>query len=413
MILLEREEGKIMANVLCLYEEYIATVAGTEKFLKELSEYDGRVVVKSVSISKLKYSDFIWCDVLFMIRPNNLHFAKLAKKAQRIGITVVFFLDDDLMNLPKEYPDMPWRKRGLADSAENSDIIVSSNLRICKIYGEKYKISRKVVAETPVSVKDIINHDNKKNQRIKIVYAAGLAHKVLFDKYIKPILGDLDKKLGDKVSITFMGVHPEINPIEYNMPIIFIEPLPFDEYRKKIEQENFDIGLAPLDCTDFSKCKYYNKFIEYAMFGIVGIYSNTEPYTFVIKNKYNGILTGDKPENWLESICEAVENRTLLDNCRSSSYNLLNTRFNSVTIMDRIIRDIPELIREHTCKKTSGNFLFLVKITFYVCVVGDYLFKALFYLKRDGVTGLLRGIDRRNNTVKTERRAERNKQMRC
>ena len=90
-----------MANILCLYENIIATVAGTLKFLKELAEYDSRVAVKSVSISKLNTSDIAWCDVLYMIRPNNECFARIAKTVRKIGITVVYFLDDDLLNLPK------------------------------------------------------------------------------------------------------------------------------------------------------------------------------------------------------------------------------------------------------------------------------------------------------------------------
>ena len=371
-----------MANILCLYEEYIATVAGTEKFLKELSEYDSRVDVKSVSISKLNVADFVWCDVVFMIRPNNECFASIAKIAHRIGITVIFFLDDDLMNLPKDYPDMPWRKRGLSDAAKCSDIIVSSNMRICKIYGEKYAIPRQVIIDTPVSIEEIRKHDDRKNQRVKIVYAAGVAHKTLFDKYIKPILLDLDKRLGNEVSLTFMGVHPDINPIEFSMPIAFVEPLPFDEYRKRIEIENFDIGLAPLDCDNFAKCKYFNKFIEYAMFGIVGIYSNTEPYTYIINDRDNGLLTGDKPENWFESICEAVENKALIEGCRISSYNILKTRFDSVTIMKGLIRDIPEMVSEHIRKKMNGNCLLRVKIAYFVSVVGDYIYKTLFYLKK-------------------------------
>ena len=98
-----------MANILCVYENVIATVAITEKFFQDLSNYDNRVAVKYVPVKKLKKQDVSWCDVLYMIRPNNECFARIAKLAHQYGVTVAFFLDDDLMNLPKVHADMPWR----------------------------------------------------------------------------------------------------------------------------------------------------------------------------------------------------------------------------------------------------------------------------------------------------------------
>ena len=400
-----------MANILCLYENIIATVAISVKFLKELSEYDSRIGVKSVSISKLNTSDIEWCDVLYMIRPNNECFARIAKAVRKIGITVVYFLDDDLMNLPKGNADMPWRKIGLADAAKSSDIIISFNQNICRIYGEKFHLHRTVVIDMPVPKKDIKQHNDNLNKQIKLVYAAGGGHETLFNKYIRPILEELDRRYGKRISLTFMGVRPDINPNDFDIPITFIDPMPFDEYRKRIETENFDIGLAPLDSSNFTKCKYFNKFIEYAMFGIVGIYSNTEPYTFVVKNGENGILAGDKPQDWLNSICEAIENRKLIEHCRVSSYNTLKTRFEPTTIMDGFIRDIPEVIKGHSNKQLKESSLFYIKMRYGFSRIGDWIYKTGFYFKTGGIKEVAKGIKRRINTIKIEKRAERNKQL--
>ena len=121
-----------MANILCIYENKIATVATTEKFFFELSKYDSRIHVRFITILKLVNSDLAWCDVLYMIRPNNVIFGKIANLVHRYGVTVVFFLDDDLLHLPKGNANMPWRKRGLVFSTKNSDIIVSSSPYICR-----------------------------------------------------------------------------------------------------------------------------------------------------------------------------------------------------------------------------------------------------------------------------------------
>lgn len=392
-----------MANVLCIYENIIATVAVTEKFFRELSEYDKRIAVKFISVSRIKKRDIEWCDILYMIRPNNSVFAKLAKVAHKCGITVAFFLDDDLSMLPNGSPGLPWRKKGLALSAKNADMIVSSSPYICKRYGDKYGVTRRVAYNTAVPKEDVKEYIDGRNDLIKIVYAAGLGHKMLFDAFIRPVLSELSDRYKDKASLTFMGVHPDINPNDYEMSIRFIPPMSFDEYRKTIAGENFDIGLAPLVTDEFTKCKYFNKFLEYAMFGIVGLYSNTEPYTFVIKDKENGLLVGDKPEDWLNTIGYAIEHREIIEKCRKGAYDTLAQKFESKLIMERFILDIPELVKTYNIRTIRDNTIGLIKLQYFISRCGDWIYKTVFYFRRGGVLEVYKAIKRRIHTIKVER----------
>lgn len=387
-----------MANILCIYENKIATVESTENYFIDLEKYDPRIAVRFISVSKLEHSDLSWCDVLYMIRPNNAVFGRIARISRQYGIMVVFFLDDDLLHLPKGNADIPWRKSGLAYTARKSDIIVSSSTYIRANYSKSFAVGRMVSINTAVPPREIRKHDEGRNERIKIVYAAGLAHKSLFDRFIKPILTQLDEKCGERISITFMGVHPELDVNNYNMPINYIDSLPLNEYREKIEEENFDIGLAPLVTSEFTKCKYFNKFIEYAMFGIVGLYSDTEPYTFVIKDKENGILVQDDPNDWLEAICGAVEDSDLIKKCRENSYNLLTNRFAPDKIMDQFIADIPEMIKVHKEKSVNGIHLLLYKALYRISRVCDWLYKTGFYFNRGGFKEVFNGVRRIINT---------------
>ena len=384
-----------MANVLCIYENKISTVSLTENFFEETANYDNNFNYRFVSILKLKKSDLEYCDVLYMIRPNNHVFGRIAKIAKKSGITVVYYIDDDLLHLPLGIVDIPWRKKGASIAAKESDIIVSSSQYICDSYRKKFNISRSVTIDTAVPSKDIKPHLNEKNDRIKIVYAAGIAHKELFDKYIKPVLKDIDIYCGKKISLTFMGVHPELNEADYSFPIIYIDSLPLSEYRKRIEQENFDIGLAPLVTNDFTKCKYYNKFIEYAMFGIVGLYSDTEPYTFVVNDKENGILVGNSPKNWLNAICSVVNNEELVKKCRNNIYNTLKERFDQTIITNSLFQNIPELIGIHKDKRLSGILLSFAKTQYRFSRFADWIYKFGFYYKKEGFKGVISGIKRK------------------
>ena len=392
-----------MANILCIYENKIATVAITENFFTELAKYDDRLNKKFLPIVRLTNRDLENCDVLFMIRPNNVFFGRIAKIARTKGIIVAFILDDDLLHLPSGNADMPWRKEGLRLSAQNSDIIVSSSPYICHNYGEDFDIKRRLIVDTAVPQWQIKRHLDSRNNRIKIVYAAGLAHKSMFDHFIGPILKKLDEQYGDKISLTFMGVHPDLDVRKYKMPIEFIDCLPLNEYRMRIEKENFDIGLAPLVTSEFAKCKYFNKFIEYAMFGIVGIYSDTEPYTFIIKNKENGFLVGDKSDSWFTAISEAIDNDMLVSKCRSNSYKILRERFDSVTIMSKFIEEIPELVEEHYERQVAGYKISIYKLLYRVSRFSDWLYKAGHHFRHGGIGEVYKSIKRHISVAGTVR----------
>lgn len=130
-----------------------------------------------------------------------------------------------------------------------------------------------------------------------------------------PILFRLSERYGKRISLSFVGVHPDLDPADYNFNIRFYKSMPLLEYRDFMKRHNFDIGLAVLQENDFNRCKYFNKYIEYSIVGVTGIYSKCEPYTFAIKNGHNGFLAENNPDHWYEAICNAIDDDELRRNC--------------------------------------------------------------------------------------------------
>ncbi len=388
-----------MANILCIYENIIATVSGTREFLIQLSNERNEISVRFQSVSKIKKSDIDWCDILYMIRPNNMIFGRISRLAKKSGIMTITVLDDHLLILPKGIPDMPWRKKGLIFSSKNTDILVSSNSYILQEYAKNFDIPRTVLLNTAVPDYDIKQHHDNGNGEIRIVYAAGIGHKKVFEDMIKPILKKLDETYGSQISLSFMGVHPDLDPKNYKMKMFFIEPMPLIEYRLRIEKENFDIGLAPLVTNEFTKCKYFNKFIEYSMFGIVGLYSKTEPYTFVVNDKENGILVDNTPSNWLEAIESIITNKDLIEKCRKNAYETLRKRFNLKNIVIDYTKSIPELLYEHEKHSINSFQLCLYQIMYFFSRVGDLIYKIGYLFKQGGIKEVSNGIKRKINSV--------------
>ena len=379
-----------MGRVLFIYENDIPTVSIFKDTFSNLTEAKG--VIFSFSYLTKVDTDIIDAnDVIVFIRPMNVLAWKIAENAQKTGHIVVTFCDDDLLNLPKELPSIPWRRRGLIRVLRNTDIVWSSSEYILKKYSRFARGKRIAHTDTIIREEELegieIKHDGAP---VKIVYAAGDSHTILFEKYIKPVIPELFHKYGDGISLTFVGVHPDIGDYKCE----YVPGMPLLEYRKYMRESRFDIGLAPLHEDDFSKCKYFNKFIEYSTQGIVGVYTKTEPYTYVIMNGENGYLAENTPESWFSALCEAIEGKEKREQCVSNAIDYLKHRHSEKTIVDRMLSEIPEMKESNHTYKKCGSFFFH-RTLYKMSRLFDWLYLTFFYLFHNGTDDVRKRAYRR------------------
>jgi len=92
----------------------------------------------------------------------------------------------------------------------------------------------------------------------------------------------------------------------------------FGEYPKHLSTMKWDIGIAPLVDTAFTRCKSHIKFMEYAMYKIPTIASRVYPYYVpcfgreVITHDETGMLA--KPSEWFGMIEEMILNKDKREN---------------------------------------------------------------------------------------------------
>lgn len=84
--------------------------------------------------------------------------------------------------------------------------------------------------------------------------------------------------------------------------------LSYDKYIDFMKKGEFDIGLAPLEDTPFSSRKGIVKYVDYAIVGALGIFSNCMPYNSVIHSGENGFLVDNTPDDWLVTLSFCAEN---------------------------------------------------------------------------------------------------------
>lgn len=352
------------------------------------------VLSKFMILGDVLPSDIDWCDTLVMIRPNNAYSWRIAALARKAGCFVLTMCDDDLLHLPKTHPDLAWQRRGLIKALNHSNVLMTSNRNLMEQMINYTVNKRGSIVDTVIKPEELIKRDYaaEKKEIVRFVYAAGGGqHEVLFEQYVLPALRKIAVRYPDKFSLTFVSVHPNCEELKKHIPIRYVKGMPLSEYRKFMEEQKFDVGIAPLEDNSFAKCKYFNKYLEYTVSGVVGIYSNVEPYTYVVTDCENGFLADNTDASWEEKLSCAIENSGLRIECAKKAQKHVRENFDERSLMNRLFTETPELCSKNGERRPCRNFWYWrIYYLFLKCL--EYVYKTFFYLKSQGISSVVRKV---------------------
>ena len=381
-----------MSNVLNIYERNIPTVS-IMKNAEEKSPNPYGMEMRFKQITEVTQADIDWCDILQMIRPSDPYSVFLAKRARESGCFVISMYDDDLYNPPKSRPTPAWRIACVKNALAQSNLLSTCSPHIREKYRDFTADKRAFSSDSvvnPSEIKEILPLSEQADsvEKVKLIYAANAGHTVFFNRFIMPVMPKLAERYAGKISMTFMGVNPDLSQYASLIDVELMSSMPLAEYRQKIQDGNYDIGLSPLISDEFTKCKYFNKFIEYTMAGIVGMYSNTEPYTYVVEDGVNGFLVNDDPEDWYEALCKVIDDALLRNHCVRNAQQLLKEKFTAESMVEHHDREIPEL-RNYSATRTPCKGLTFQRMLYRFIPIIDKVYQVFFYLKNSGISGLI------------------------
>ena len=184
--------------------------------------------------------------------------------------------------------------------------------------------------------------------------------------------------------MTFIGVEPIVNKSDV---VHFVKGMPYQDYLDYMNSHAFDIGLAPLEDNPFCARKYFAKYIEYSRFGILGLYSDVRPYTYAVKDGYNGILVKDDPIFWRRKLEELIDNRQKISNLIDNAQEELRKRFSLRQAVQTFQEGCPEMGRfqcDTEVRYTKTGMTVLLYLLY------DFLTKARYHLKHDGLKYFLK-----------------------
>ncbi|WP_312502860.1 glycosyltransferase [Lacrimispora sp.] len=351
----------------------------------ERFEKQGKCTVLFKSTFEINKHDLLQCDILITVRGCENMSLEIAKAAKKMGRFLIYYLDDDLLNLPEtaissEFYQRESNRNNIKNLIKLSDILWSNNEKIIEKYSKYGNHIRCVKTDT--IAKTFKAHDVSQNGLTKILYAGSIDHTFLVEKYIVPALLKIITEYGDSIEVTFIGVDPKDCESKQIKSYKFIED--YDKYKEIVECGNFDIGLAVISTTEFYQCKYYNKFIEYTSIGAVGVYTKSSPYTFVVQNECNGILVENSIDSWYNGIKFLINQPQERNEYLERAQKQIKANFSEEFILKYLEKQIPEFTSFMVDDKSDYSFVRLrnKKWVYIKQRLGDYwkANKLLFFL---------------------------------
>ena len=244
---------------------------------------------------------------------------------------------------------------------ETSDILWTSNANIRKKYGGYFE--RSYVMDIPVNIQEIKRENDQNNIKnkdvVKVCFAGSSDHIHMVDKMLSPAINHIAEKYSKEVYFYIIGVKPQKIKESNNVKIVeYFNNI--QDYYDFVKKSKIDIGLAPLEASDFTACKYYNKFLDYTCNGMVGIYSDVEPYKLIVKSEFNGMLAKNEERSWEELLEKLILSKKLREKIYFNAVKEVKEKFSYDYIMEKVLENIPEIKNQKKYKIKKRN-LYLEK----------------------------------------------------
>ncbi len=240
---------------------------------------------------------------------------KLLTQIHQTGAKFIYSLDDNLLDLPLERLDWPRPEHlaiirywlGQADGVMVSTPQLQERLQYYnpRISTIPNALDEQLLIPRPVSPDEQVNH------RLVIGYMGTQTHDEDF-RLILPAVRSVLKRHAGRVILELIGVtsSPETLALANDLPIRWLSP---DSYGTEYPffmlwftgQVYWDIALAPLRDSVFTRSKSDIKFLDYAAIAAPGIFSQHPAYATSIQPLQNGLLVDNTPEAW-ESAIESL-----------------------------------------------------------------------------------------------------------
>lgn len=372
---MERETFRI----LFIYRAGIPSIIGIHRLFDYMRQ-TGKIEYRFLQEMRLSNADLDWADAIVLGRFDSWYEYRLAKLFHQAGDTTIYYIDDDMPEIPPEIKSAIYYgrkdvKEHILRSVALSSAILSPAAPLLEKYAGKEK-TRILFQSAAILPSEYQPRDPKKI--IKIGFAGSLDRADDLNRILKDALIQVKEKYGNKIQYEFFGAIPSFAD-ELEAKCIPFDA-DYDKYRETLNSLEWDIGLAPIPETAFHACKNYNKFVEYAASAIAGIYSEYEPYTRIPDREKIGRFCKNTTQDWIAAICAEIEDGKAREAHRKASSETAARDYSLEKVSGDLYEACLPVLREgrRNRRKTEHRIhLLLLK-------AGNIWFRGTGYIRQNG-----------------------------
>ncbi|MCC6931974.1 MAG: hypothetical protein IT292_01785 [Deltaproteobacteria bacterium] len=313
----------------------------------------------------LPEKDLLNADLVIISRGRSANILKVLDYCERFNVPVLYMIDDNWFSISSDYPKLygslfvsgnPEYEVFLECLRRSTAVLVYN-----KVLEEDVKRYARKVFRLPVN---ILIDDFLKNDKVVLPHQVnyllewrqqengtllGYVGSARFTDVAFRALAraDMDADMNVKL-ILFGNLLPEHRNIFKHNPIT----LPFttyENYAQIMRSLNPDVLVAPLENNRTSNSKCPNKYLEYAVSGSVGVYTDIYPYNEYVRDRSTGVLVPAEATeiDWYNAIKELVINRDIRGNIACSAREDVLSQYETRKVLPEFLSMIHQVIQDN------------------------------------------------------------------
>ncbi len=336
----------IPSTQICVVRPFLA--------LHRAGKIRARITLESLTFRR----DLEWADLAVFCRNTEPDYRHNLDSCMARRVPIIYDIDDNFFDIPEDaevgaYHKDPGRLRMLRDYLQAASLVrvYSSPMfeRVLPLNDRVTKIIPPVDPDLTEKRGMLLGGD-----RIKIVYATSRGR----DDLAAIFLSALHRVLieyADRVEVHFCGFRPD--SLVDTIPGAHWHPLigDYERYMRWFSGSGFDIGLAPLKDDLFHRSKTNNKFREYGVCGIAGIYSNVDVYSSCVVQGETGLLVTNDEESWYKALVTLIEDRELRKSIAWRGEDFIRRHYSQEAFEQVWWQQIHTILSEAGMKAVSPN----------------------------------------------------------
>ena len=257
---------------------------------------------------------------------------RLVERARFDGATLIYSIDDNLLDLPATW-FTPSHRAVVELLAREADGVVVSTEPLAQRMAE---LNRRVIV-VPNALDERLLEDfylpggdegadsTGSPRKLVLGYMGTSTHDDDLEMVI-PALRNILRRHAGRLEFQLVGAvaRPSTLAALEGLPVTVLRAGDGVEYPEFVRwmgrNVRWDVAIAPLRDTPLNRCKSDVKFLDYAALGVAGVYSRGPAYERTVRHGETGLLADDHATSWEENletlVCDEARRRSVAEKAR-------------------------------------------------------------------------------------------------